>query len=493
MREAWRASASEIAARVRAGEVRAVDVIESHLERIALLDGELNAFISVAQEPARSEARRVDALVAKGEDPGRLAGVPVAVKDNIVTRGLRTTCASKILERHVPLYDATAVARLRAEGAIVIGKTNMDEFAMGSSTENSCFGPTRNPWATDRVPGGSSGGSAAAVAARMAPVALGSDTGGSVRQPGAFCGVLALKPTYGTVSRYGLVAFASSLDQIGVFARSAADVALVLDTISGHDERDATSLPMPPSRTAEALASPTLDGIRVGVPRALLGEGVSRTVIEAFDASIEQLRALGAVIVDVTLMDPNLAVATYYVVAGAEASSNLARYDGVRYGHRRASAELESMYAETRTEGFGMEVKRRILLGTYVLSSGYYDAYYDRAMKVRHVIRDDLDRCFRSADVLCLPTTPSPAFRIGEIVDDPLQMYLQDIFTITANLTSYPAISMPAGFSPEGLPIGTQLIGRGRDESTLIRVAAAYAHAAPHAARAPEMTEGDRG
>lgn len=480
------AGAVEIATRVRAREVSALEVLESHLARIVAVDGTINAFITVAADEARTAARRVDETVARGEDPGPLAGVPIAIKDNIATKGVRTTCASRILANHVPLYDATSVSRLCAAGAVMVGKTNLDEFAMGSSTENSAHGVTRNPWNPARVPGGSSGGSAAAVAARMVPVALGSDTGGSVRQPGAFCGVVALKPTYGTVSRYGLVAFASSLDQIGVFSRSAEDAALVLDTISGHDVRDATSLPLPPTATHRPYEG-SLSGLRIGVPRALIGDGVDADVLSAFDASLGALVSLGATVVDVALMDPNYAVATYYIVAAAEASSNLARYDGVRYGQRTDSPDLTTMYARTRTSGFGMEVKRRILLGTYVLSSGYYDAYYNRAMKVRRLIRNDLDRCLEHADLLCLPTTPTPAFEVGAMVDDPLQMYLQDIFTIVANLTSYPAISVPAGFSGEGLPIGVQLVGRARDEETLLRASAALSGATGHAERKPAI------
>jgi aspartyl-tRNA(Asn)/glutamyl-tRNA(Gln) amidotransferase subunit A len=411
----------------------------------------------------------------------------VALKDNLCTRGVRTTASSKILEQFVPPFDATAVARLEAAGAVVVGKTNCDEFAMGSSNENSAFGPARNPWAPERIPGGSSGGSAVAVAAGMAAVALGSDTGGSIRQPAALCGIVGLKPTYGRVSRYGLLAFASSLDQIGPLARTVEDAAIVLSAIAGWDAADATSIPREvPDFTANL--SGDARGLRVGVPRALVDQGVDPEVSAAFHEALDVMRGAGAVLVDVELPYAGAAIPVYYLVATAEASSNLARYDGVRYGFRSergAKEGLRSMYARTRAEGFGPEVKRRIMLGTYVLSAGYYDAYYLKAQQVRTLIRRDYERAFEGADVIAMPTSPTPAFRIGERASDPLQMYLADVFTVSANLAGLPAISVPCGFTrpaaaaseatqSNGLPIGLQLTGRMFDEATILRAAHAY-------------------
>ncbi len=460
---------------VARGERSAESVTREALAAIARQEPALSAFTAVAAEQALAHATAVDRARASGATLGPLAGVPIAVKDNICTRGVPTTAGSKILAGFVPPYDATVVQRLIAAGAVIVGKTNCDEFGMGSSTENSAFGPTANPWALTHTPGGSSGGSAATVAARAVPTALGSDTGGSIRQPAAFCGIVGLKPTYGRVSRYGLLAYASSLDQIGPFTTTARDAAIVLAAIAGHDPRDATSadqpLPVLPDTTA-----PDMRGLKIGVPRAFV-EGVDATVAAAFDAALEAWRALGATIVDITLANVSRAIPVYYLIATAEASSNLARYDGVRYGHRTALTPqdtLRTMYERTRDEGFGAEVKRRIMLGTYVLSAGYYDAYYLKAQQVRATLRDDYAAALATVDVIATPTTPTPAFRLGEKVADPLQMYLADIFTVSANLVGVPAISLPCGLSPDGLPIGCQLTGRMWDEATLVAAGTAY-------------------
>jgi aspartyl-tRNA(Asn)/glutamyl-tRNA(Gln) amidotransferase subunit A len=403
--------------------------------------------------------------------------VPIAVKDNICTRGIPTTCGSRILENFTPIYDATAVERLTAAGAVIVGKTNLDEFAMGSSTENSAFGPTRNPWDPERVPGGSSGGSACAVAAGMVPMALGSETGGSVRQPAALCGVPGLKPTYGRVSRYGLVAFASSLDQIGPFGRTVEDIALLLDAIAGYDRRDSTSATVPAGNAAAALAE-GIQGIRVGVPREYFSGGLDPQVGQAVEEAVKLLETLGARTRSVSLPHTEYAIPTYYLVATAEASSNLARYDGVRYGLRAGSErELRSMYRRTRSQGFGREVKQRIMLGTYALSAGYYDAYYLKAMKCRSLIRRDFDEAFKEVDVLATPTTPTQAFRLGEKTARPLDMYLSDIYTVTSNLAGVPSISVPCGWSRERLPLGLQIVGPHFEEPRVLRVAHAYEQA----------------
>lgn len=456
---------------ITSGAATAEAICQAALDRIAAVDAGLHAFLHVDAERALARARALDRLDAPA---GPLHGVPVALKDNLAVAGMTTTAGSKILEHYVPPYDATVVTKLEAAGAVVLGKTVCDEFSMGSSTENSAFGPSRNPWATDRAPGGSSGGSAVAVSAGMAPLALGSDTGGSIRQPAAFCGVVGVKPTYGRVSRYGLIAYASSLDQIGPFARTVADAALCLDVISGPDAHDGT---------AAAVAAPSFEGaltgdvagVRIGVPRSWLHEGVDADVAAAFDASLVALERLGASIHDVELPHSRVAIPTYYLVATAEASSNLARYDGVRYGLRIPDAKnLGDMYNRTRDAGFGAEVKRRIMLGTYVLSAGYYDAYYLKAQRVRTLIRRDFDAAFASVDVVAMPTTPTPAFPLGAFDKDPLQMYLADIFTVSAPLAGLPALSVPCGLSSTGLPIGLQLTGRAWDEATMLRVADAY-------------------
>jgi aspartyl-tRNA(Asn)/glutamyl-tRNA(Gln) amidotransferase subunit A len=469
-------SASALVRELVDGSLTAIQVCEAHLERINLLEPGLSAFVTVASDRALERARMLDADRAAGRPLGPLHGVPVALKDNLCTRGVPTSAASKILRGFRPPYDATVVARLEAAGAVAIGKTNLDEFAMGSSTENSSLGPTRNPWDRDRTPGGSSGGSSAAVAARLAPVALGSDTGGSIRQPAGLCGIVGLKPTYGRVSRYGLLAFASSLDQIGPLTRTAADAALALQVLAGHDPHDATSSLEPVPDFSAALTGEAR-GLRIGVPRAVVGEGVDDDVRASLETALGVFKDRGATIVDVDLPHAQYAIPVYYLIATAEASSNLARYDGVRYGHRAALSKedgLLAMYERTRDEGFGAEVKRRIVLGTYVLSAGYYDAYYLKAQQVRTLLRRDYEQAFSRCDVIAMPTSPTPAFKLGEKTSDPLQMYLNDVFTVSANLTGQPAISIPCGFSCSRLPLGLQLVGRMFDESTLLRAADAY-------------------
>ena len=466
-------SAVELRDRIARGETTARAACETALARVAEVDGSLHAFQQV--DAARALAR-AESLDRARTPAGPLHGVPIALKDNLSTEGLRTTAGSRVLEQYVPPYNATVVSRLEAAGAVILGKTTCDEFAMGSSTENSAYGPARNPWAPDRIPGGSSGGSAVAVAAGMTPLALGSDTGGSVRQPSALCGVVGMKPTYGRVSRYGLIAYASSLDQIGPFAQTVEDAALLLEVISGHDERDSTSAALAvPSFTAELARG--AKGLRVGVPRQLLELGVDPGVRAAFDASLDALKALGVTLHDVALPHSRFAIPVYYLIATAEASSNLARYDGVRYGARVAASTLNEMYDRTRSAGFGAEVKRRIVLGTYVLSAGYYDAYYLKAQQVRTLIRRDFEQALQGVDAVAVPTSPVPAFKIGERADNPLQMYLADVFTVSPNLAGLPAISVPCGFTPETLPVGLQLTGRAWDEATLFRLAHAYERA----------------
>jgi aspartyl-tRNA(Asn)/glutamyl-tRNA(Gln) amidotransferase subunit A len=435
-----------------------------------------NAYLTFCPERALEAARRVDRALAEGADPGPLAGAPVAVKDVIVTRGVRTTCASRLLEHYIPPYDATAVERLEAAGGVILGKTNCDEFAMGSSNENSAFGPVRNPVAPDRVPGGSSGGSAAAVAQGTAVVALGSDTGGSIRQPASFCGVVGVTPTYGRVSRYGLVAFASSLDHIGPFARNVEDAAVLLGVIAGRDPRDATSAAAP---VPDYIAATKQDvkGLRIGLPKEYF-EGLSNDTGDQIRKGAELLRSLGCEIVDISLPHTEYAIATYYIICTAEASSNLARYDGVRYTARSKNAQtLSAMYRLSRGEGFGAECKRRIMLGTYVLSAGYYDAYYLKAQKVRTLIARDFARAFESVDAIVAPVSPFPAFKLGEKLEDPLEMYLSDIYTITGSLAGIPCMSVPCGTTREGLPVGMQILTRHFDEAGMFRIAAAFERA----------------
>jgi aspartyl-tRNA(Asn)/glutamyl-tRNA(Gln) amidotransferase subunit A len=444
--------------------------IEKVLNSAEALNPVLNSFLSIEREYALKRADELDK--ADGELP--LKGLPIAIKDVLCTKGMQTTCGSRILFNYKPQYDATAISRLNNAGAIVVGKTNMDEFAMGSSNENSAFGPVRNPWDNDRVPGGSSGGSAVAVASGVVRVSLGSDTGGSVRQPASLCGILGLKPTYGRISRYGLVAFASSLDNIGIFGRSTNDIAEVLQVIAGRDPLDSTSADVPVPDYSAMLAD-DLKGKRLGVPRSWFGEGLDDNVRSAVEAAIENFRSLGAEIVDIELPHAKYGIAVYYIIATAEASSNLARYDGVRYGFRaEESRELRQMYFKTREEGFGAEVKRRIMLGTYVLSSGYYDAYYAKAQKVRTLLKQDYANAFEQCDAILTPTAPSVAFKIGEKSDNPLAMYLNDIYTVSANMAGVPGISVPCGISSDGLPIGMQLIGNFWSEGLLLNLASKY-------------------
>ncbi len=453
--------------------------VEKVLENADRLNKILNAFLTIDKEYALRRAQELENSIVQG----KLYGLPIAVKDNICTNWTQTSCASRILANYRPQYNATVIEKLLAEGVIVIGKTNMDEFAMGSSNENSAFGIVRNPWDLERVPGGSSGGSAAAVAAGIVDVALGSDTGGSIRQPASFCGVFGIKPTYGRVSRYGLVAFGSSLDQIGVFGRTTRNVAEVLEVISGRDERDATSANVPVPEYTKHLDD-DIKGVKIGFPHSLFGEGLDAEVKSLVEQAIENFASIGAKVVEIDLPLLKYGIAVYYIIATAEASSNLARYDGVRYGFRAEDAhELRQMYYRTREEGFGAEVKRRIMLGTYVLSSGYYDAYYAKAQKVRTLLKNDFQSAFQKCDVIIMPTSPTVAFRIGEKTDDPLAMYLSDVYTVTANLASIPAISVPCGLSKEGLPVGMQILGNYWSESLLLNLSNAYEQSFPVSAK----------
>jgi aspartyl-tRNA(Asn)/glutamyl-tRNA(Gln) amidotransferase subunit A len=455
--------------KLKHGQTTCVSLVNDYLARIEA-NRDLNAYLAVFDNRARTRASEVDAKIKSGK-AGKLAGCIIAIKDIIAVKGERLTCGSRILESFVSPYDATVVRRLEAEDAIIIGKTNMDEFAMGSSTENSAYGVVRNPVNREYVPGGSSGGSAVAVAANMAMVSLGTDTGGSIRQPAALCGVVGMKPTYGRVSRFGLVAFASSLDQIGPFAHTVEDLARILEVISGHDERDSTSAPVP-VENCSALLSADIKGKTIGLPEEYISDAVQPEIRVAIDACIKKFQDNGAVIKKVSLPHTKYAIATYYILATAEASSNLARYDGARYGYRsKKAATMEDMYVNSRSEAFGTEVKRRIMLGTYVLSAGYYDAYYRRAQKVRTLIRRDFLNAFKECDVLLTPTTPTTAFRLGEKTDDPLQMYLSDIFTVSVNLAGLPGLSMPYGKDAKGLPIGVQLIGKPFGEAEVLRMA----------------------
>ena len=456
-------------------EFSATEVIGAVFERIDQVEGRVRAYLHLERERALAKAKTIDERLARGENLGRLCGIPIAIKDNMCMEGVPTTCASRILENYRPPYTATVVEAVDREDAIVIGKTNLDEFAMGSSTENSGYRATRNPWDLERVPGGSSGGSAAAVAADMTALGLGSDTGGSIRQPAALCGVVGLKPTYGRVSRYGLVAFASSLDQIGPITKDVRDSALLMNVIGVHDPRDSTSSPVPAAPDYLELLDKGVKGIRIGVPKEYLGEGLDPEVETAVRGAADLYATLGAEVVEVSLPHTEYAVATYYIVATAEASSNLARYDGVHYGHRsEEQADIVDMYSHSRREGFGAEVKRRIMLGTYALSSGYYDAYYLKASRVRTLMRQDFDAAFGEVDAILCPTSPTAAFKAGERTEDPLQMYLSDVFTISANLAGIPGISIPCGFTDAGLPIGMQILGRPFEEATILQIAHAF-------------------
>jgi aspartyl-tRNA(Asn)/glutamyl-tRNA(Gln) amidotransferase subunit A len=467
-------------------QVSARDVTETFYRRIEVLDGRVHAYLTLTRELALEQAERADRRRQAGEH-GALLGIPLAIKDVICTKGVRTTCGSKILYNFVPPYDATVMERLNAAGAIILGKANMDEFAMGSSTEHSAYGSTHNPWDLRAIPGGSSGGSAAAVAAAECAAALGTDTGGSIRQPAACCGIVGLKPTYGRVSRYGLVAFASSLDQIGPMTKDVRDAALLLNVIGGKDARDSTSADVPLADFTQALTG-SVQGVRIGIPREYFIAGIDPEVERAVRDAVKLLEGLGATIADVSLPHTEYGIAVYYILAASEASSNLARYDGIKYGYRTPQwSNLRDMYMRTRDEGFGTEVKRRIMLGTYALSAGYYEAYYKKAQQVRTLIRRDFDAAFQEVDVLVAPTAPTPAFKIGEKIDDPLQMYLSDVFTVPVNLAGMPGISVPCGFSSTGLPIGLQIIGRPFAEATVLRVAYAFEQHTDYHRRKPSL------
>lgn len=481
------ASLIELSAALAAKKLSSVELTGLFLDRVSRLNGELNAFITVDRERALTDARAADERRAKGKD-GVLLGIPVAHKDIFCTQGMRTTCGSKMLENFISPYDAHVVEQFRRAGAVLLGKTNMDEFAMGSSNENSFFGPVRNPWKTSAVPGGSSGGSAAAVAARMAPAATGTDTGGSIRQPAALTGICGLKPTYGAVSRYGMVAYASSLDQAGPMGRSAADLACLLNVMAGFDPRDSTSLERPKEDYARDLDA-SLAGLRIGLPKEYFGDGVDADVAGRVREAIRWFEAQGAKTVDITLPNTHLAIPAYYVLAPAEASSNLSRFDGVRYGHRAADyADLYEMYSKSRAEGFGAEVKRRILIGTYVLSHGYYDAYYLKAQKIRRLIARDFTEAFTRCDLIMGPTSPTTAFDIGAKSGDPVQMYLTDIFTIALNLAGLPGMSIPAGFDAGGLPVGLQIMGNYFSEARMLNAAHRYQQATDWHQRVPAGT-----
>jgi aspartyl-tRNA(Asn)/glutamyl-tRNA(Gln) amidotransferase subunit A len=484
--ELYELTAHELREKLIKKEISSVELTNVFYSRIEAVENHIKSYVTFTKERALKKARQFDAMLARGEKTHPLAGIPMALKDNLCTQGVRTTCSSKMLENYIPPYDATVVERLDAAGAVTLGKLNMDEFAMGSSTENSRFFPTRNPWDLERVPGGSSGGPSAAVAAGEAVYSLGSDTGGSIRQPASLCGVVGLKPTYGLVSRYGLVAFASSLDQIGPFTRDVTDCALVLQAIAGHDPMDSTSADLPVPNYQEALI-PDVKGLKIGVPKEYFAAGLDPEVEQLVKQAIKKYEELGAIIEETSMPHTEYALPAYYVIAPAECSSNLARYDGVRYGYRDKDAEdIVSMFMKTRDEGFGPEVKRRIMLGTYALSSGYYDAYYLKALKVRTLIKQDFDRAFTKYDVLLTPTTTSVAFKFGEKTDDPLAMYQNDICTVTINLAGVPAISIPCGFS-RGLPVGLQLIAKPFGETTLFRAAYAFESVTDYHRQRPQV------
>ncbi len=476
---------AELKKKLENRELSARDICDSVYRRIDEVEGKIRAYVTITKEKALAMAELADKDIAAGKKKS-LSGIPIAIKDNMCTRGVLTTCSSKILSNFVPPYESTVTTRLLENGYVLTGKTNMDEFAMGSSTENSGFQTTRNPWDTGRIPGGSSGGSAAAVAADECIAALGSDTGGSIRQPASFCGVVGMKPTYGRVSRYGLVAFASSLDQIGPITKNVTDSALLMKIISGRDPHDSTSAPVEVPDFSSALGK-EIKGLRIGIPREYFIEGIDPEVEKAVRDAIRHLESLGAVPREISLPHSGYAVAAYYVIATSEASSNLARYDGVKYGFRAEGKDLLDMYMKSRAQGFGPEVKRRIMLGTYTLSSGYYDAYYKKAQQVRTLIKKDFEDAFRDVDLIVTPTSPTPAFRLGEKTDDPLQMYLADIFTISVNLAGVPAISIPCGFTSGNLPVGLQLIGKHFDEETLLKASYAYEQSTEWHKRKPDL------
>lgn len=478
-------SLQQLGSALRAKTISSVELTQLYLDRIAALNPSLNAYITVNPETSLAQARAADALLSSGKAQA-LTGIPVAQKDIFCAKGWRTTCGSKMLENFIAPYDAHVIEQFNHAGAVNLGKTNMDEFAMGSSNETSYFGPVKNPWGENAVPGGSSGGAAAAVAARLCAAATGTDTGGSIRQPAALCGISGIKPTYGTVSRYGMIAFASSLDQAGPMARSAEDLALLLNVMTGFDERDSTSLQRDREDYARDLAKP-LAGLRIGLPKEFFAEGLAQDVAACVNEAIAQYQKLGATIVDISLPNSKLAVPVYYVLAPAEASSNLSRFDGVRFGHRAADyADLNDMYEKSRAQGFGEEVKRRIMIGTYVLSHGYYDAYYLQAQKIRRLIAQDFTDAFKQCDVIMGPTSPSTAFDLGSKGDDPVQMYLSDIYTIAVNLAGLPGMSIPAGFGNNGRPVGLQIIGNYFAEAQMLNVAHQYQQATDHHGRVPQ-------
>jgi aspartyl-tRNA(Asn)/glutamyl-tRNA(Gln) amidotransferase subunit A len=479
-------TAHELAKRIKKREISSEEAVLAAIDRIKEVEDRVGAYVTVVKEQALARAREVDRLIGEGEKISGLAGVPMALKDNMCTEGIRTTCSSKILHNFVPPYSATVYSRLNDAGAVLVGKTNMDEFAMGSSTENSGFKKTYNPWDLERVPGGSSGGSAAAVASGMAFYALGSDTGGSIRQPAALCGVVGMKPTYGRVSRYGLVAFASSLDQIGPLTRNVTDCALVMNYISGYDKYDSTSVDLEVPDFTKSLVN-DIKGLKVAIPGEYFGEGIDPEVRAVVMQAIKELENLGAVCEEVSLPHTEYALPAYYIIASAEASSNLARYDGIRYGYRAEGfSDLRDLFVKTRSQGFGPEVKRRIMLGTYALSSGYYDAYYKKAQKIRTLVKRDFDRVFEDYDVVVCPTSPTVAFKAGEKTQDPLQMYLSDVYTIPVNIAGLPGISIPCGFAGN-LPVGLQIIGKLFDEATILRVAYTFEQNTDHHAKWPEI------
>lgn len=469
--ELYSLTVSEIARKIKEKEITIKEVLDSVYNRIENVEEKVSAYVTLTKEQAYNRATKLQERLDNGEDIGIMGGVPIAIKDNICTNGIKTTCSSKMLENFVPFYDATVIEKLENAGAIIIGKTNMDEFAMGSSTENSAIKKTKNPWDLERVPGGSSGGSAAAVACDIAPCALGTDTGGSIRQPASFCNVVGLKPTYGLVSRYGIVAYASSLDQVGPLTKSVEDAAILLNVIAGKDEKDTTSADIPKKDYLKSIKD-DIKGKKIGVPTEFISDGINPDVKKAYEENLNTLKELGAEIIEIKLDYAKYSLPTYYIIATAEASSNLGRYDGIRYGHRAKDfSSLDELYVKSRTEGFGDEVKRRIMLGTYVLSSGYYDAYYKRGQKVRTLIIDDFKKAFEKCDVIAIPTTPNTSFKFGEKTSNPLEMYLEDIYTVPVNIAGLPGISVPGGFDKNGMPIGMQFISKAFDEENLLQVA----------------------